>query len=117
MIPHEPNEKLAQATCPLCGKREIISITESERKKAKKEHKLISKAIQHNEEGHIFAIFIDIEGKVRRRYCFEIVQQTHSTPKKYTPNTLEEIFSQMLQNAKRIKKVVQNLSEIELIEQ
>jgi len=117
MIPHELNEKLAQATCPLCGKREIISITESERKKAKKEHRLISKAIQHNKEGHIFAIFVDVEGKVRRRYCFEIVKQPHSTPKKYTPNTLKEIFSQMLQNSRKIKKVVQNLSEIELIEQ
>jgi len=117
MIPHEPNEKLAQAICPLCGKREIISITESEIRKAKKEHKLISKAIQHTEEGHIFAIFIDIKGKVRRRYCFEIVEKSHSTPKKYTPNTLEEIFSQMLQNSKKIKQVVQNLSDIELIEQ
>ncbi len=103
MIQHEPNEKVAQATCPLCGKREIIVITESERKKAKKEHKLISKAIQHKEEGHIFAIFVDIEGKVRRRYCFEIVEQSHSIQKKYTQNTLDEIFSQMVLGKFRVK--------------
>ncbi len=77
LIEQKTRYTIAETKCPLCGKEESIQITEPEIMKAKKDHKLIAKAIQHEVEGHILALYVDTEGKVRRRYCFEITKKKH----------------------------------------
>ena len=116
MSKQELTTKIVQITCPQCGKDDLIPITKSEILTAKKNHKLIPKAIQHQEEGHILAAFIDIEGFVRRRYCFEIVKNTPRKIRETPTGKLETIFNQMIQNSRKIKQVIQNLTEIEIIE-
>ena len=90
-----------QTTCPVCGKLESVVISDSDLTQAKKEHRLISKAITHENEGHIFAMYIDQEGKVRRRYCFDIVKNDKFPLEKDVFKDLETIFSQMIEAAKK----------------
>ncbi len=106
---------IAKTTCPLCGKEESILISDSEIIRAKRDHKLIAKAIQHTEEEHILALHIDIEGRVRRRYCFDIVETEISTEKNKPLGDLEKIFTQMVHNSRKIQDVIQSLAECPLI--
>ena len=109
--------RITQTRCPLCAKEESLHLTEAEILKSKQEHKLIPKAIIHQEEGHILAVFIDIEGKVRRRYCFDIVEEITPIRRKVSAQTngnLENIFTQMIQNSRKLKQIIQNLNEIEV---
>lgn len=114
------NEKIiriAQTTCPLCETKESVTITEAERLKAVQEHKLIPKAFIHTEEGHILALFIDREGKVRRRFCFDIVENNTKNITKInnqSMGSLGKIFEQMIKNSKKLKQVIHNLNEIEI---
>jgi hypothetical protein len=94
-------ELKVQTICPVCGKSESVVISDSDLRKAKKEHRLISKAITHENEGHIFAMYINQEGKVRRRYCFDIVMNDKFSLEKEVFKDLEAIFSQMLEAAKK----------------
>jgi hypothetical protein len=114
LMEQSSKDKIAETTCPLCGKEESIRITESDITKAKKNHKLIAKAIQHEKEGHILALYADTEGIVRRRYCFEIEKKYTSKSRKYAAGSLEDIFTQMLQNSRKLKRVIHNLNEFKL---
>ena len=113
MMEQKPKYTIAETTCPLCGKEESIRITESEIIKAKKDHKLIAKAIQHEEEGHILALYTDTEGRVRRRYCFEITKKNTPISRKDATGGLEEIFAKMMQNSRKLKRLIHNLNEFE----
>ncbi len=115
MMNQESKGIIAKTTCPLCGKEESILISESEISRAKQEHKLIAKAMQHAEEEHILALHIDIEGRVRRRYCFDIVETQISIEKNMPIGDLEKIFTQMVQNSRKIQDVIQSLAECPLI--
>ncbi len=113
LIEQKTRYTIAETKCPLCGKEESIQITEPEIMKAKKDHKLIAKAIQHEVEGHILALYVDTEGKVRRRYCFEITKKNTLISRKDATGGLEEIFAKMIQNSRKLKRVIHNLNEFE----
>ena len=115
MMKQESKGIIAKTTCPLCGREESILISELEIIRAKQDHKLIAKAIQHVEEEHILALHIDIEGRVRRRFCFDIVENKISTQKNKAMGDLEKIFTQMVQNSRKIHDVIQSLADCPLI--
>lgn len=115
MMNQESKGIIAKAICPLCGKEESILISDSEIIRAKQDHKLIAKAIQHTDEEHILALHIDIDGRVRRRYCFDIVETRTPFQNKKQIGDLEKIFTQMVQNSRKIQDVIQSLAECPLI--
>ncbi len=92
---------MIETTCPMCGKLESLLITENELKKAKKNHRLISKAINHKKQGHIFALYVDYDGNVRRRYCFDIFENHNSLASKNSFSDLETVFTKMFEAAKK----------------
>lgn len=113
---HEKIMKITQTKCPLCNIKESVVLTEIEMMKSVQERKLIPKAFIHPEKGHILAIFIDREGKIRRRFCFEIVKnKSNNISKMNNPpmGSLGKIFDQMIQNSQKLKQVIHNLNEIE----
>ncbi|MHA1969787.1 MAG: hypothetical protein ACW964_18585 [Candidatus Hodarchaeales archaeon] len=114
MTMKQKKERITQTRCPLCAQEESVHLTEAEILKSKQEHKLIPKAFIHREEGHILALFIDIEGKVRRRFCFDIVEKITPFRRTQTTENLESIFTQMIQNSRKMKQIIHNLSEIEI---
>ncbi len=114
---NEKITKIAQTKYPLCNKVESVVLTEKEILKSIQEHKLISKAFIHPKEGHVLALFIDREGKVRRRFCFYIVENENKniTIKSNPPmENLGKIFDQMIHNSKKLKQVIHNLNEIKI---
>ena len=90
-----------QTTCPICGKKESIFVSESELVNAREQHSLITKAMSHSKEGHILTLYIDGEGIVRRKYCFDIAENKENLLRDSLPNNLGVIFSQMLQESKK----------------
>lgn len=90
-----------QTTCPICGKKESILLTESELIVAREQHSLITKAISHTKEGHILTLYIDGQGIIRRKYCFDIAENKVSSLKSTFPKSLNIIFDQMIQNSKK----------------
>jgi hypothetical protein len=90
-----------QTTCPICGQNESIFISESELVNAREQHSLITKAISHSKEGHILTLYIDGQGIVRRKYCFDIAENKENLLRDSLPNNLGEIFSQMIQESKK----------------
>ncbi|MFX0013628.1 MAG: hypothetical protein ACFFB2_10805 [Promethearchaeota archaeon] len=94
-------KSIIQTTCPICGKKESIFVTESELSIAQEQHSLITKAMPHVKEGHILTLYIDGQGIVRRKYCFDIAESKINSLKITFPKNLGTIFDQMIQESKK----------------
>ncbi|MFX1516041.1 MAG: hypothetical protein ACFFC6_07025 [Promethearchaeota archaeon] len=97
----QAQKTVIQTTCPICGKKESIFVSESELINAREQHSLITKAMSHTKEGHILTLYIDGQGIVRRKYCFDIAENKENLVKNSLPNNLGVIFDQMLQESKK----------------
>lgn len=97
----QTQKTVIQTTCPICGKKESIFISESELINAREQHSLITKAMSHSKEGHILTLYIDGQGIVRRKYCFDIAENKDNSLKNSLSNNLGAIFSQMIQESKK----------------
>ena len=86
-------------TCPICGKCEIIIVTESELLQARKNHTLFTKAVSHAKDGHVLTFYIDGEGVVRRKYCFDLVEKNFVKLEASNPKNLSSLFTKMLENS------------------
>lgn len=86
-------------TCPICDKREIISVTESELRQARENHSLFTKAVSHAKDGHVLTFYIDGEGIVRRKYCFDLVQKNFVKLEGTNSKNLSSVFAKMLENS------------------
>ena len=86
-------------TCPICGKCEIIAVTESELFQARKNHTLFTKAVSHAKDGHVLTFYIDGEGIVRRKYCFDLVQKNFVKLEASNPKKLGSLFAKMIKNS------------------
>ncbi|MFW9778484.1 MAG: hypothetical protein ACFFE8_06475 [Candidatus Heimdallarchaeota archaeon] len=90
---------IIQVKCMACGKKETIVITEKELEYAKKEHALITKAVAHTQAGHVLTLYIDGQGIVRRKYCFDIAESKLNLFTNSLSKDLDSIFEQMLKDA------------------
>ena len=90
---------LIQVQCPACGKKESIMITESELLSAREQHSLITKAISHTEEEHVLTLYIDGQGIIRRKYCFEIAKNRMKSNEHDLPQDLTSIFGKMIKDS------------------
>ena len=97
----QTHKTVIQTTCPICGKKESIFVSASELILAREQHSLITKAMSHSKEGHVLTLYIDGEGIVRRKYCFDIAENKDNSLKNSLPNNLEAIFNQMLHESKK----------------
>lgn len=97
----QTQKTIIQTICPICGTNESILITESELNIAREQHSLITKALSHTKEGHILTLYIDGQGIVRRKYCFDIAEHKVSSLKGPFPKNLNMIFNQMIQESKK----------------
>jgi hypothetical protein len=75
----------------------VISLLELDQ--AQKNHSLITKAIPHFKDGHVLTIYIDGEGIVRRKYCFDLVQKNIIKIDEITSGKLDSIFDKMIQDS------------------
>ncbi len=99
-IPQTQNV-LVQVQCPSCGKKESILITVAELNDACTQHSLITKAISHSTDGHVLTIYIDGQGIVRRKYCFDIAKNDMKLSKRSLSTDLSSIFCQMFEDSTR----------------
>ncbi len=97
----QTQKTIIETICPICGKHESILITESELYIAQEQHSLITKALSHSKEGHILTLYIDGQGIVRRKYCFDIAEHKANSFKGPHPKNLSIIFDQMIQESKK----------------
>lgn len=97
----QEHTKLIKTTCPICEKIETITIPLRELKQAQKNHALITKAIPHTENGHVLTVYIDGEGIVRRKYCFDLIQNNIIRIEDLALGNLDSIFDKMLRNSLR----------------
>ena len=97
-------KNIIQATCPICGKKESILLSEDELKNAREQHSLITKAVSHSKEGHVLTLYIDGQGIVRRKYCFEMAENQIKSLENKNLGNLDTIFEQMLQNSMKSSK-------------
>lgn len=95
-----------QVKCPACGKKETIIVTEVELEYAKNKHALITKAVAHTKDGHVLTLYIDGQGIVRRKYCFEIAKKKLNSFTNVLPENLDSIFEQMIQDAMKTNNSV-----------
>ncbi|MHA2223928.1 MAG: hypothetical protein ACXAC8_01880 [Candidatus Hodarchaeales archaeon] len=95
----QTQKTMVQTICPVCSKDESILLTESELNFAREQHSLITKAISHSEEGHILTLYIDGQGIVRRKYCFDIAENKISSFEGTFPKELDSIFDRMIKNS------------------
>ena len=95
----QARKTIIETSCPICGKKESILLTESELNTAVEQHSLITKAISHSKEGHILTLYIDGQGIVRRKYCFDIAENKVSAFNFTFPENLDKIFDQMIQDS------------------
>ena len=86
-------------TCPICDKREVIAVTVSELHQARENHTLFTKAVSHAKDGHVLTFYIDGEGIVRRKYCFDLVQKNFVKLEGSNPKKLCSLFAKMLENS------------------
>ncbi|MCK4848848.1 MAG: hypothetical protein KAT16_07495 [Candidatus Heimdallarchaeota archaeon] len=86
-------------TCRICGKCEIIAVTKLELDQARKNHTLFTKAVSHAKDGHVLTFYIDGEGIVRRKYCFDLVQKNFVKLEASNPKNLKSLFTKMLENS------------------
>jgi hypothetical protein len=91
--------KKIKTTCPICEKKETILISLLELDRAQKNHSLITKAIPHFKDGHVLTIYIDGEGIVRRKYCFDLVQNNIIKIDEISSRNLDSVFDKMLQDS------------------
>jgi hypothetical protein len=91
--------KLITTTCPICGENEIIKLTAGELAHALNEHTLITKAISHSKNGHVLTLYIDGEGIVRRKYCFDLVKNHKLSLKPFNLEKLDSLFDKMLEDS------------------
>ncbi|MFX1285430.1 MAG: hypothetical protein ACFFB5_17430 [Promethearchaeota archaeon] len=99
----QTHKTVIETTCPICGKNESILVTASELNIAREQHSLITKALTHLKEGHILTLYIDGQGIVRRKYCFDIAEHKANSFKGSLPKKLNLIFDQMIQESKKQK--------------
>ncbi|NHJ02260.1 MAG: hypothetical protein EAX86_09000 [Candidatus Heimdallarchaeota archaeon] len=86
-------------SCPLCGESETISLDEVELELAREQHSLITKALSHSKAGHVLTLYIDGQGIVRRKYCFEIAENHFNVFPSSLPNNLSSLFQRMIQDS------------------
>ncbi len=63
------------------------------------EHTLITKAISHSKNGHVLTLYIDGEGIVRRKYCFDLIQNDPLKLKHVNSGQLDSLFEKMLKDS------------------
>lgn len=97
----QTQKRIIQANCPICGKIDTIVVTESELKFAREHHSLLTKAISHVKEGHVLTLYIDGEGIVRRKYCFDIAKNKPNLFKGSFTKDLDSIFERMIHDSKK----------------
>ncbi|MFW9825662.1 MAG: hypothetical protein ACFFE4_22160 [Candidatus Thorarchaeota archaeon] len=95
----ESQKTIIQANCPICGRKDYIIISETELEFAREQHSLITKAVSHPKEGHVLTLYIDGEGIVRRKYCFEIAEEKLKAMENRLPKNLNSIFEKMIQDS------------------
>ena len=95
----QAQKSMIQTNCPLCGERETIFLSKDELDYARSNHALITKAISHTDKGHVLTLYIDGEGIVRRKYCFEIAEKKELNRNIHLPTRLDLIFDQMLKDS------------------
>ena len=95
----QEHTKKIKTTCPICEKSEIITISLLELDSAQKNHALIIKAIPHTKNGHVLTIYIDGEGIVRRKYCFDLVQKNIIRIEELSLGNLDSIFDKMFRDS------------------
>ncbi len=100
----EEQTKLITTTCPICGKCESITIKSIELEHARTNHSLLTKAISHAKDGHVLTLYIDGEGLVRRKYCFDLVRKNIINVDKLPPGKLDNLFEKMIKDSMRSKK-------------
>ena len=91
--------KLITTICPICGKNEIVRLTTEELTRARNELTLITKAISHSKNGHVLTLYIDGEGIVRRKYCFDLVQDDKLGYKSFKTDQLDSVFDKMIKDS------------------
>lgn len=99
MAVFQAQKTLIQVHCPACGIKESIMITESELLNARNHHSLITKAVSHTEKGHVLTLYIDGQGIVRRKYCFEIAKNRIKSNEQNLPQDLTSIFGKMIKDS------------------
>ncbi len=99
----EEQTKQISATCPICGKRESITVNMHELEQARLNHSLLTKAISHAKNGHVLTLYIDGEGIVRRKYCFDLVRKKIINIDKLNPGQLDNLFEKMIKDSMRQK--------------
>lgn len=100
-----------QVKCPACGKKETIMVTEVELEYAKMKHALITKAVAHTKDGHVLTLYIDGQGIVRRKYCFDIAKKKLNHFTNILPENLDSIFEQMIQDAMKTNSAMMDVKE------
>ncbi len=100
----EEQTKYITTTCPICGKYESITINLTELEQARNDHSLLTKAISHAKNGHVLTLYIDGDGQVRRKYCFDLVRKNLIKMDKFAPGKLDNLFEKMIKNSMRQKK-------------
>ncbi|MHA1978090.1 MAG: hypothetical protein ACW98F_00480 [Candidatus Hodarchaeales archaeon] len=99
----EPTKKIT-TKCPICGKCESITINLLELEEARSNHSLLTKAIPHAKDGHVLTLYIDGEGVVRRKYCFDLVRKNLINVDKLPPGKLDNLFEKMINDSMRSEK-------------
>ena len=92
-------KKEIKIICPICGKCDIIQVTEAELTRARENHTLFTKAVSHAKDGHVLTFYIDGEGIVRRKYCFDLVQKSIVKIDLQDTKNLNSLFTKMLENS------------------
>ena len=92
--------------CPICGKCETITLSLLELEHARMNHSLLTKAIPHVKDGHVLTLYIDGEGLVRRKYCFDLVRNNIINIEKLTPGKLDNLFDKMIKDSMRKEKQI-----------
>jgi len=97
----QSQKNVIQINCPVCGRKDSIIVTKSELWQARENHSLITKAISHSDEGHVLTLYIDGEGIIRRKYCFQIAEKKMKLLKGSISKNLDSIFEKMIQESKK----------------
>jgi len=87
--------------CPICGKCESLTINLTELEQARNNHSLLTKAISHAKDGHVLTLYIDGEGRVRRKYCFDLVRKNIIKMDSLNPVKLDNLFEKMIKDSMR----------------
>lgn len=97
----QSKRNVIEINCPTCGRKDSIIVSKSELRKARENHSLITKAISHSDKGHVLTLYIDGEGIIRRKYCFQIAENKLKWLEGSIPKNLDSIFEKMIQESKK----------------